>query len=255
MALVLVGYRYASVRLLCLFLFFTFRPACDFVRYLHNSPYYNRINSKMDNEHASAIHSWSPTSNVINLSASHQEGLVAVGSFAALSIVTTSLLLLFLIRRALLHTVVHAKQASSFKHDILILNLLLAQLIQSLGFVVGIRWSVAGHISASSGWCDAQAGFLQTGDLASGAFALAIAVQCFWMTVRRRKMSHVCMLLIGLVIWVFAIILTASGRASKVDFFAPGAGDWCEISQKYGAERLWLHYFWLFLDAVCYELA
>jgi len=197
----------------------------------------------MDHEHATTTHTWSPTSNVIILSESHQEGLVAVGSIAALSIVTTGLLLLFLIRRAVLHALDRAKPGRCFKHDILIINLLLVLLLQSLGFVISIRWSVAGHISASSGWCDAQAGLLQTGDVASGAFALAVAVQCFWMTVRGRKMSQACMILIASIMWVVAIILTASGGAEGRDFFVPGAGDWCEVSQKYGAERLWLHWF------------
>jgi len=230
-----------------------FRPPCSSVQYLHNLIYFNRMTSKMSSERASIAYMHSSNSTVIPLSASHQKGLVAVGSLAALSIVTTGLLLLFLIRRAFLHVIDQSNAASSLKHHILIFNLLLAQLLQSLGFVIGLHWSVAGHISASSGWCDAQAGILQAGDLTTGCFAFMIAVQCCWMTVKGRNMSQACVVLMAIFIWVFAIILTASGRANQSDFFVPGAGDWCEISHRYGAGRLWFSYFWLFLDAVCLE--
>jgi len=130
----------------------------------------------MTDELVNTINTSSLTFTATLLSPAHQKGLVAVGTFAAFSIVTLALLLLFLARRASLHVIDHVGSAGSFKDYIWIFNLLLALLLQSLGFVIGLHWSVVGNISASSGWCDAQAGSLQAGELATGAFALAIAV-------------------------------------------------------------------------------
>jgi len=64
-------------------------------------------------------------------------------------------------------------------------------------------------------------------------------------------MNQGYMVVAAITIWAIAVVFTAAGRAGGRDFFVPGTGDWCEISQKYEAKRLRLHYFWLFLDAVC----
>jgi hypothetical protein len=48
-------------------------------------------------------------------------------------------------------------------------------------------------------------------------------------------------------IWMLSLALTAIGPLiHRKDFFTR-AGGWCWVSQKYEAERLWLHYLWIFI--------
>lgn len=199
-------------------------------------------------------HTISSSSNVTTLSSSTQHGLVAIGSLAALSIVTTGILLLILTFRFVFNVRYHVQQASSTMHHVLIYNLVLAQLLQSLNFVIALRWSVLDVVVASSGWCSTQAGLLQVGDVAAGAFALVIAVQSLWSTVKAQKSNRGCLVAAVVGIWVVAVVLSVCARAGRRrDFFVPNAGSWCEIAREYGPDRLWRYYFWLFVDVVCFQ--
>lgn len=190
-------------------------------------------------------------SDNIMLAASVVRGLVAIGSLSTLSIVTTSLLLLFFLCRLVLHIKHQFKWLSSTSDHFLISNLVLSQFLRALAFVISLHWSLAGNISYPSNWCNAQAGLLQTGDLASGAFALAIAVRGLLITVKGREGSRLCLFAAAVAIWVVVVVLVAAGFARRgPGYFAPGAGDWCEIAQNYQVERLWTHFFWVFVEVV-----
>jgi hypothetical protein len=182
-------------------------------------------------------------------------GLAVIGSLALLSILSTSYLLIFLTyrffttRRKVSTTHINTDQCT-----VLIFNLLLADLFQSLALVISFHWLYLDGIFAPSIPCWIQAGFLHLGDVGSGSFVLAIAVQTMSSVVRVNRIEQKWFLAAVGCIWVVVICLTISGPLHFGKKFFTRAGNWCWISMDYEAERLWLHYLWIFLDEVRHSL-
>ena len=178
-------------------------------------------------------------------------GLAVIGSLALLSILSTSSLLIFLTyrffttRRKVSTTHINTDQCT-----ILIFNLLLADLFQSIALVISFHWLYLDGIFAPSIPCWIQAGFLHLGDVGSGSFVLAIAVQTMSSVVRVNRIEQKWFLAAVGCIWIVVICLTIGGPLHYGQKFFTRAGNWCWISMDYEAERLWLHYLWIFLDEV-----
>lgn len=91
-----------------------------------------------------------------------------------------------------------------------------------------------------SGW------FVSTGDLASSVWIFSIALHTFLAVVRGRSISNKVFYLWLAAAWVFVYALAIITVLLHSDTYVR-AGAWCWVNRKYEAERLWLHYFWIFL--------
>lgn len=183
------------------------------------------------------------------LSRTLSTGLIGVGLLAALSVVTSFILICFILYRIFAwrfhyHTFIGYNQ-----YVVLVLNLLLADLQQSAAFLISFHWIQEGGILAPSGPCTAQAWLLHSGDVSSGFFVLAIALHTFYTAVQGKRIEHQSFIAAIVFTWLFSYFLTAIGLVHGDKYFVR-AGAWCWVSQAYETERLALHYIWIFLVQV-----
>ncbi|KAL2822692.1 G protein-coupled glucose receptor regulating Gpa2-domain-containing protein [Aspergillus cavernicola] len=181
------------------------------------------------------------------LPAEHRKGLVAVFIMAILSTVATLILIGFITYRLVFWRSNYQRYIGYNQYIILIYNLVIADIQQSVAFLICAKWYAENKVQASTAACFLQGFWLQIGDPASGIFVLAIACHTFYLVALGRKLSYRVFVTIVIGLWVFIAILVIIPLASHgSDVFVP-SGAWCWISEEYEPIRLWTHYFWIFL--------
>ncbi|KAF2160278.1 hypothetical protein M409DRAFT_70614 [Zasmidium cellare ATCC 36951] len=179
-------------------------------------------------------------------------GLTAVTILALLSLVTSSALFLHLSYRLLVlghrRRTNHPQHAHANQFIILIFNLVLADIQQSVAFALNAEWITTNSITAGTATCWAQGWFVSTGDLASGVFTFAIAVHSFADIVCSYRLSRPMFLITIALLWTFVYLAALIGIAMHPADFYTRAGSWCWINAAYINERLWLHYFWVIIS-------
>ncbi|KAK1984438.1 integral membrane protein [Colletotrichum cereale] len=212
-----------------------------------------------------------------------RHGLVAMVTFAGLSFVTSFTLLIYLIGRlALWFARASPKRAQSSSQTdnvtglprelgaqyhapdserqrrvpnqflFLLLNVLLADTLQSCAFFLGIIWVVEDGVVGDSAACWLQGWLISTGDLASTAFVATIAVHTYLTLVRGIRIP--CPVFYGVIgfLWllvllmsVLGVIVTNNGAGAGGFYVRDGA--WCWINTKYEILRVALHFIWMVL--------
>jgi hypothetical protein len=176
-----------------------------------------------------------------------QTGLIPITFFAMMSLLSVTALLGFITHRLISWRRHYREYVGYNQYVILIYNLLLADLQQSIAFSISFHWLRLGKILAPTAPCFLQAWFLNIGDVASGFFVLAIAVHTWLGVVKGYKLPYMWFVVSILGVWLTALVLTMLGPAMHQDRFFTRAGGWCWISVNYQDERLWLHYLWIFI--------
>ncbi|PIG80848.1 integral membrane protein [Aspergillus arachidicola] len=188
-----------------------------------------------------------PTLDIDPLPSAQRKGLIAVTVMAFLSFIATLLLLLFITYRLVFWRSNYARYIGYNQYIVLIYNLVLADLQQSLAFLICLKWITENKIEASSAACFLQGFWLQIGDPGSGLFVLAIAVHTFLLVALGHKLSHRAFVCGVVGVWLFVAILVIIPLASHGRFVFIPSGAWCWISEEYEPIRLWTHYIWIFL--------
>ncbi|PWY69502.1 integral membrane protein [Aspergillus heteromorphus CBS 117.55] len=176
-----------------------------------------------------------------------RKGLIAVSVMAVLSFIATAALISFISYRLIFWRGSYARYIGYNQYIVLIYNLVLADLQQSLAFLICIKWIAEDKISANTAACFLQGFWLQIGDPASGLFVLAIAFHTFLLVALGRKMSHRVFVCFVIGLWVFVGVLVIIPLASHGRYVFIPSGAWCWISEDYESVRLWTHYIWIFL--------
>ncbi|GME27887.1 putative integral membrane protein [Neofusicoccum parvum] len=176
-----------------------------------------------------------------------RRGLWPVAIFALLSVVATLTLLGWITYRLVSWRKHYRSYVGYNQYVLLIYNLLLADLQQSLSFLISFHWIAEGKMLAPSSACFGQAWLVQIGDISSGLFVFAIALHTFFSVVKGRQLPFRTFLICTIVIWCIALFLTIMGPALHGREYFTAAGAWCWASEKYKIERLWLHYMWIFI--------
>lgn len=175
-------------------------------------------------------------------------GLKPVGVFALLSVISTFFLFSWITYRLISWRSHYRTYVGYNQYVVLVYNLLLADMIQSISFLFSFHWISIDKIIAPTGACYGQAALLHIGDVSSGFFVLAIAIHTWLSVIKGYRPPYALFLFFVVGIWIFALLLTVVGPLMHRDRFFTRAGAWCWISQNYEAERLWLHYIWIFID-------
>lgn len=170
-----------------------------------------------------------PTLDIDPLPSAQRKGLIAVTVMAFLSFIATLVLLLFITYRLVFWRSNYARYIGYNQYIVLIYNLVLADLQQSLAFLICLKWITENKIEASSAACFLQGFWLQIGDPGSGLFVLAIAVHTFILVALGHKLSHrvfVC----GVVgVWLFVAILVIIPLAAHGRFVFIPSGAWVRV--------------------------
>lgn len=127
----------------------------------------------------------------------------------------------------------------------LLLNLVLADLQQAIGFSLNVEWVVNDGITVSTPTCWTQGWFLNAGDVGGAIFTFAMAVHLFADIVFDWRLGHTPFLLSIVAIWTFNYFLATIGIMLHPTDFYMRAGPWCWIQEKYMDERIWFHYLWI----------
>lgn len=176
-----------------------------------------------------------------------KHGLLAPGTLGVLSVASCIGMLLFIIYRFITWRAHYRTFVGYNQYVVLIINLLLADLLQGVSFMFSFHWVVHDGIFAPSRTCFSQGYLLNLGDLSSGFFVFGIALHTFYGAVRGRHVKHVTFTCLVISAWLLAVLLTSIGPIQHRDDFFVRAGSWCWISSQYEQERLGFHYIWIFL--------
>lgn len=155
-----------------------------------------------------------------------KNGLIPVGIFALLSVISTFILLAWITYRLVSWRQHYRAYVGYNQYVLLIYNLLLADLQQSVAFLISFHWIGQDKILAPTSACFAQAWLLHIGDVSSGFFVLAIAIHTWLAVVKGYKMPYKTFVAFILGIWAFAVILTLLGPAIHKSLFFTRAGAW-----------------------------
>jgi hypothetical protein len=96
-----------------------------------------------------------------------RQGLTAVTFFGFLSFLSSASLFIFLTYRLIYWKITGQAQRGYNQFLLLIYNLLLADIQQSLAFLLPARWLIEDRINVDTSTCWAQGWFVSTGDLGS----------------------------------------------------------------------------------------
>ncbi|KAI0014623.1 G protein-coupled glucose receptor regulating Gpa2-domain-containing protein [Xylariomycetidae sp. FL0641] len=188
----------------------------------------------------------SPNS-LYNMDDNTRRGLLAIGCFATLSLLLTSALLTFISWRMIAWRSHYTSYIGRNQSIVLIYQLILADLLQSLGFLLSFHWTAEGDIIGPSGACFAQGMLIQIGDVASAFFVLAIAIHTTYQVIFSRSLPYNYFLMCTIGTWGLATILTCLAPITGGRYVFLRAGEWCWISADHEDLRLILHYLWIFI--------
>ncbi|KAH6681968.1 G protein-coupled glucose receptor regulating Gpa2-domain-containing protein [Halenospora varia] len=174
-------------------------------------------------------------------------GLVAVSTFGLLSFFCSTSLFFYLTYKLLVwHRYARVKTPTN-QFLLLIYNLLLADIQQACAFLLNIGALQNNAIIVRTPLCFAQGWFVSIGDLASSVFICMIAIHTFFGVVKNYRPptgAFYCCVFAG---WAFVYVMGAIGPILHGKDFYVRAAAWCWINNAYSSERLWFHYFWIFV--------
>lgn len=182
-----------------------------------------------------------PVMDIDPLPYKHHQGLIAVSVMAILSFIASVILIGFVTYRMLFWRSNYARYIGYNQYIVLIYNLVLADLQQSLAFLICIKWIAEDRIEADTAACFLQGLWLQIGDPASGLFVLAIAIHTFLLVAMGRKLSHRVFVSGVIGIWAFIAILVIVPLAVHGRYVLIPSGAWvsnCILSTFSSSSRL-----------------
>ncbi|GJP98476.1 hypothetical protein AnigIFM59636_003828 [Aspergillus niger] len=174
------------------------------------------------------------------------KGLIVISALATVSLICTLSLLTFFTYRFIFWKRHYKRYIGYNQYVVLMFNLILADFIQSLGFIISLRWIQTNSVTASDPACFLQGIWLQIGDPMSGLFVLAIAAHTFMHVTLGYQISHRLFVSIICGLWLFGVITTVIPIAAHGRYVWYPAVAWCWMTPKYESMRLWTHYFWIF---------
>ncbi|KAF2146242.1 uncharacterized protein K452DRAFT_220321 [Aplosporella prunicola CBS 121167] len=174
-----------------------------------------------------------------------RRGLPAVAAFGILSFVASSTLFILLAYR--LFFKYRREHGVQLQFIVLIFNLLLADIQQSMAFLLNVEWLVRNEIAVGTTTCWAQGWFVSIGDLASGIWTIAIGLHTFASVACNYRLGAKSFYATVASLWAFVYIAAIVGVVRHPHDLFVRAGAWCWINREYNVLRLWTHYIWIFL--------
>ncbi|WPH01708.1 Hypothetical protein R9X50_00456000 [Acrodontium crateriforme] len=188
-----------------------------------------------------------PPYSIASLAPSLRNGMIVIGSLALLSVLSTLSLICFISHRFINWRNHYSSNICLNQYVVLVLNLLLADLQQSLGFMLSFHWVKRNAILAPSHACFSQGWLIHSGDVSSGFFVFAIALHTFYTAVVGKRIGSKAFAVAIVCVWAAAYFLTGLGVGIHGNQYFVRAGAWCWVSSAFEPDRLGLHYIWVFL--------
>ncbi|KAF2489032.1 integral membrane protein-like protein [Lophium mytilinum] len=141
----------------------------------------------------------------------------------------------------------HIKAKRSSQFVILILNLVFADIQQSIAFLLNTEWLRLNKIAVGTRICWAQGWFVSTGDLASGVMCFAIGIHTLASVILNYRLSTRYFIATIVFLWAFVYTMALIGVGLHPYDLYVRAGAWCWVHHDFTLVRLWTHYFWIFV--------
>ncbi|KAK8118366.1 uncharacterized protein PG998_002992 [Apiospora kogelbergensis] len=184
----------------------------------------------------------SPEDSLLHMNNSTFNGLLAIGCLATLSFLFTSCLLAFISWRLMAWRRYYTSFIGHNQSIVLIYQLLLADFLQALGFLISFYWASEREIIGPSDACFVQGWLIQIGDVASAFFVMAIALHTVYQKSLLPSFSCRCHIRLGAALLLTSLAPIIGGR-----YIFERAGVWCWIRSSHEDLRLLLHYLWIFV--------
>jgi hypothetical protein len=155
-----------------------------------------------------------------------RRGLTAVSILGFLSFVSSSTLFFYLTHKFIKWRVRGQVGKGYNQFLLLIYNLVIADIQQSLAFLLTVRWLAENKIDVQTSTCWAEGWFVSTGDLASGIWIFAIALHTFFAVIKGKRLPYLIFLAAIAGLWLFIYALAIAGVASHRKNFYVRAGAW-----------------------------
>lgn len=201
-----------------------------------------------DNNEMSNSKYFAPPHSIDPLPHTIRWGLIGVGICGLASFISTLALFSLLFYRLFTWRTHYKTFLGYNQYVVLFMNLIFADLCQASAFVISFYWIAKNAILAPTVTCATQGFLLHFGDVASAFFVLSIAVHTFMTAVLSTRVAYPTFNVMLWLVWLAALVLTVLGLALHKQTYFVRAGAWCWVSDDYEAERLALHYVWLFLS-------
>ena len=152
-----------------------------------------------------------------------RHGLVAVSFFGFISFFSTTALFAFLTTRL----ITWRKAKGGYNQSVLLIyNLVIADLQESIAFLLNAHWVAKNALESGTPACRAQGWFISVGQLASGLWILTIAIHTFAAVIMGYRLSRPWFGTLVVALWTFIYLLAIVGIASHpVDLYVR-AGAW-----------------------------
>ncbi len=158
------------------------------------------------------------------------QGLVAVSTFGFLSFFFSTSLFLFLTYRLVSWRRKSGSQTPTNQFLVLIYNLVLADIQQSLAFLLNVSSLRHNALEVGTRTCWAQGWFVSTGDLASSVWIFAIAVHTFLGVVKGYQLPSTQFYSAIAGLWIFVYTMAVIGAAMHPNDLYVRAGAWVCIT-------------------------
>lgn len=152
-------------------------------------------------------------------------GLIKVVVFSALSFFSTLGLFIYLTYRLVRVKLIEKSKEPLNQFLVLTYNLLIADLQQSIAFGLNIVWITRDKIQVGTTACWLQAWLINTGDLSSGLFILAIAIHTFLIIVNNYKLPQWGFWLSIVSLWTFNYVITCAPMIGRHNLYVR-SGSW-----------------------------
>lgn len=157
------------------------------------------------------------------------QGLVAVSTFGFMSFFFSTSLFLFLTYRLISWRRKSGSQAPTNQFLVLIYNLVLADIQQSIAFLLNVSSLRNDALEVGTRTCWAQGWFISTGDLASSVSIFAIALHTFLAVVKGYRLPSIQFYSAIVGLWIFVYTMAIIGAAMHPDDLYVRAGAWVRV--------------------------
>ncbi|KAG8740393.1 hypothetical protein FRC10_004372 [Ceratobasidium sp. 414] len=214
----------------------------------------NHYNDYLETQAKDTCHVCLSTGAVVGLSFHAQMGFI---SLVSLLILLGIIAVNFQRKR-----IRHGGQLKLFRRniDILMLNLIVADIVMSLGAIPDVYWAHHRQVFCGS-FCNAQGALQTVGEPAAALSTLAVTVYTF-VAINRTHHTfrpRACLVVVA-AIWLWALLWALvplrvirdpglDGAGNVQNFYTPTPW-WCWINGKYMPERIVAEYLWLWIAGV-----
>ncbi|KAJ7253666.1 hypothetical protein B0H12DRAFT_1233549 [Mycena haematopus] len=178
-------------------------------------------------------------------SAFERHGVIALVASGFLSLTAISYLLLTI--------VTYSKKYSNTHFLVYFYCLLLADVMQSLGAIMSLRWVDHGGVYEGA-FCAAQGGMKQGGSIAAAVWTFAISLHLFNLLFLRYETTKLVSWTLVAFGWSFVFMMVFLGPVAietkeRGPFFGI-SGAWCWITHEYHVQQIVMQYLFEFLSIV-----